>query len=111
MNRQATSEHRTAKGGFSLIELLVVIAILALLLAILSPALTEARHRARRTVCAANLRQVGVAIHLYAHDFDDSIPFGPAGRPVTGSNFYTVTGNVTSLLSLEGGARSDWDCC
>jgi prepilin-type N-terminal cleavage/methylation domain-containing protein len=104
MNRQATSEHRTAKGGFSLIELLVVIAILALLLAILSPALTEAWHQARRTACAANLRQVGVAIHLYAHDFDDSIPFGPAGRPVTGSNFYTVTGNVTSLMSLEDGA-------
>jgi prepilin-type N-terminal cleavage/methylation domain-containing protein len=103
MNRRATSEARTAKGGFSLIELLVVIAILALLLAILSPALTEARHQARRAACAANLRQVGVVIHLYAHDFDDSIPFGPAGRPVTGSNFYTVAGDVTSLLSLEGG--------
>ncbi len=103
MNRQATSEHRTTEGGFSLIELLVVIGILALLLAILSPALTEARHRARRAACAANLRQVGMAMHLYAHDFDDSIPFGPAGRPVTGSNFYTVTGNVTSLLSLEDG--------
>ncbi|MEN6574804.1 MAG: DUF1559 domain-containing protein [Phycisphaerales bacterium] len=104
MNRQATSETRTAKSGFSLIELLVVIATLALLLAILSPALNEARHQARRTACAANLHQVGVAIHLYAHDFDDSIPFGPAGRPVTGSNFYTVTGDVTSLLSLEDGA-------
>ncbi len=104
MNRQETSEIRTAKSGFTLIELLVVVAILALLLAILSPALTEARHRARRIACAANLRQVGVAIHLYAHDFDDSIPFGPAGRPVTGSNFYTVTGDVTSLLSLEDGA-------
>jgi len=104
MNRQATCETRTAKGGFSLIELLVVIAIIALLLAILSPALTEARDRARRIACAANLRQLGAAIHLYAHDFDDSIPFGPAGRPVTGSNFYTITGNVTSLLSLEDGA-------
>ena len=104
MNRQATSKARAAKSGFSLIELLVVIAILALLLAILSPALIETRHRARRIACAANLRQVGVAIHLYAHDFDDSIPFGPAGRPVTGSNFYTVTGDVTSLLSLEDGA-------
>jgi prepilin-type N-terminal cleavage/methylation domain-containing protein len=90
--------------GFSLIELLTVIAILALLLAILSPALQQARRHARRAACAANLRQVGVAIHLYAQDFGDSIPFGPSGRPVTGSNFYTVTGNVTSLLSLEDGA-------
>jgi len=91
-------------AGFSLVELLVVIAILSLLIAILLPALTQARHQARRMACAGNLRQVGVAIHLYAQDFDDTIPFGPAGRPVTGSNFYTVTGNVTSLLSLEDGA-------
>jgi prepilin-type N-terminal cleavage/methylation domain-containing protein len=90
--------------GFTLIELLVVIAILALLVGILSPALSLARHHARRAACASNLRQIGTAIHLYAHDFADTIPFGPAGRPVTGSNFYTVTGNVTSLLSLEDGA-------
>jgi prepilin-type N-terminal cleavage/methylation domain-containing protein len=90
--------------GFALIELLVVIAIMALLMAILYPVLSEARQQARRAACAANLHQVGVAIHLYAQDYDDSIPFGPAGRPVTGSNFYTVTGDVTSLLSLEDGA-------
>jgi prepilin-type N-terminal cleavage/methylation domain-containing protein len=92
------------RSGFSLIELLVVIAIMALLLAILSPALSEARNHARRAACASNLHQVGVAIHVYAQDFDDTIPFGPAGRPVTGSNFYTVIGSVTSLLSLEDGA-------
>ena len=90
----------------------MVIAILALLLAILSPALTEARHRARRAACAANLRQVGVAIHLYAHDFDDSIPFGPAGRPVTGSNFYTVTRKRDQpAVARRRRTRSDWDCC
>ena len=92
------------RAGFSLVELLVVIAILGLLIAILLPALGQARHQAHRMACAGNLRQVGVAIHLYAQDFHDTIPFGPAGRPVTGSNFYTVTGNVTSLLSLEDGA-------
>jgi prepilin-type N-terminal cleavage/methylation domain-containing protein len=92
------------RHGFSLIELLVVIATLSLLIAILLPALSRARHQARRTACAGNMRQVGVAIHLYAEDFGDTIPFGPSGRPVTGSNFYTVTGSVTSLLSLEDGA-------
>jgi prepilin-type N-terminal cleavage/methylation domain-containing protein len=91
-------------AGFSLIELLVVIAIISLLMAILSPALSQARYYARRTICASNLRQVGVAIRMYAEDFQDTIPFGPTGRPVTGSNFYTVTGDVTSLLSLEDGA-------
>ena len=92
------------RAGFSLVEVLVVIAILGLLIAVLLPALTQARHQARRTACAGNLRQVGLAIHLYAQDFGDAIPFGPSGRPVTGSNFYTVTGNVTSLLSLDDGA-------
>ncbi len=92
------------RAGFTLVELLVVIAILSLLIAILLPALTQARHQARRMACAGNLRQVGLAIHLYAQNFGDRIPFGPAGRPVTGSNFYTMTGNVTSLLSLEDGA-------
>ena len=92
------------RAGFSLLELLVVMAILALLMAILLPALGQARHQARRAACAGNLRQVGVAIHMYAEDFAHTIPFGPAGGPVTGSNFYTVTGNVTSLLSLEDGA-------
>lgn len=92
------------RAGFTLIELLVVIAILGLLMAILLPVLNQAKLQAHRAACAGNLRQVGVAIHMYAEDFSDTIPFGPAGRPVTGSNFYTVTGNVTSLLSLEDGA-------
>jgi prepilin-type N-terminal cleavage/methylation domain-containing protein len=90
--------------GFTLIELLVVVAILSLLIAILLPVLNQAKLHARQAACKGNLRQVGMAIHMYAEDFDDTIPYGPAGRPVTGSNFYTVTGNVTSLLSLEDGA-------
>ena len=49
-------------AGFTLIELLVVIAILSLLIAILLPALNQVKHQARRTACAGNLRQVGVAI-------------------------------------------------
>ncbi len=55
-------------------------------------------------VCASNLHDVGVAIHAYAIDYDDTIPFGPEGLPMAGSNFYTATGNVTSLLSLYNGA-------
>ena len=95
---------RGAGWAFTLVELLVVLAIIAVLTALLLPALSQARHQARRAACGANLRQVGVAIHLYGNDFGDTIPFGPSGRPITGSNFYTVTGSVTSLLSLEDGA-------
>ncbi|MHC4205172.1 MAG: type II secretion system protein, partial [Planctomycetota bacterium] len=59
-------------AGFTLIELLVVIAILSLLIAILLPVLNQAKHHARRAACTGNLRQIGVAIHMYAEDFSDT---------------------------------------
>jgi prepilin-type N-terminal cleavage/methylation domain-containing protein len=56
------------KKAFTLIELLVVISILSLLMAILVPTLTRVRKLAKRTVCASNLHQVGVALTTYASD-------------------------------------------
>lgn len=60
--------------GFTLIELLVVIAIIALLLAILMPALSRAKEQAKKTRCQANLKQIGLAMHLYASDYDYKVP-------------------------------------
>ena len=91
------------RSAFTLIELLVVIAVIALLLAILLPALRKAKQQGQLVVCSANLHDVGVAIHAYAFDYDDTIPFGPEGLPMAGSQFYTVTGNVTSLISVYNG--------
>jgi len=63
-------------GGFTLIELLVVIAIIALLLAILTPALRKAKKQAEATVCLNNLRQVGLAANLYADAYNNYVPRG-----------------------------------
>ena len=60
--------------GFTLIELLVVISIIALLLAILLPALGRAREQAKGTRCLANLKQIGLAMHLYANDYNYLLP-------------------------------------
>jgi prepilin-type N-terminal cleavage/methylation domain-containing protein/prepilin-type processing-associated H-X9-DG protein len=56
--------------GFTLIELLVVIAIIAILAAILFPVFTQAREKARQSMCASNLRQQGIAEMMYLQDFD-----------------------------------------
>jgi prepilin-type N-terminal cleavage/methylation domain-containing protein len=68
------------KRGFTLIELLVVIAIIAILAAILFPVFAQAREKARQSACASNCRQIGLALMMYAQDYDEILVMRYYGR-------------------------------
>ena len=105
-NRNADTPNRwRTVSGFTLIELLVVISIIALLISLLLPALAKAKDAAEQTICASNLRQIGVAMQEYSNEFgafpvtnDDMLPFG-GFRTATGANFVAQWG--FSLLYNE----------
>jgi prepilin-type N-terminal cleavage/methylation domain-containing protein len=73
-NHDLTCRHDNRRHGFTLIELLVVIAIIAMLAALLMPALAKARYRAKNTLCIGNHRQIALGIHSYTGDYDGYYP-------------------------------------
>src|SRR6266478_6529416 len=91
------------ESGFTLIELLVVIAIIAILAALLLPALSRAKEKAKRIACLSNARQVGAALVMYYHDFGKIV--NPQQNDITDFNSLFAPDNPLKVLKPYLGVK------
>jgi prepilin-type N-terminal cleavage/methylation domain-containing protein len=96
------SSQRKYLRAFTLIELLVVIAIIAILAAMLLPALAKAKRKGQTAVCLSNLKQLGLVTSMYTGDFQDKFPYTQAGWPTTPLVDYLVL--LNPYISTNGRA-------
>ena len=94
---------KSGRAVFTLIELLVVIAIIAILAAMLLPALSAARTRARASNCIVNMKQIGLSVAMYATDNGGTIPYyAYKDNALPGSDLVTWVGLLMAYTDIPG---------
>ena len=101
------SREMATKHGFTLIELLVVIAIIAILAAMLLPALNRAKAKGQRTSCLNNLRQIGIFMQLYTEENNDYFPAHRNQGLNTSAAGPSITNWWGTTIVTYGGGRSN----
>jgi len=96
---------RTTQKAFTLIEILVTVTIIAILAAMVLPAINRAKEKAREVSCMNNLKQLGIILLLYAEDNDDWLPPGVWGES------FRIRGNVSRVLHSRYGVKKQLITC
>jgi prepilin-type N-terminal cleavage/methylation domain-containing protein len=116
--RRRNSVPSRGRSGFTLIELLVVIAIIAIVASILLPVLASAKESAKRVKCMANLKQIGVALMVYAGENSDWYPMAPdpnnnsgAYSANTGSDLWDISNAMGTHIVNNGGQNKEICFC